>query len=402
MSKDNERKSKSNDLIEIIVTDYDNNASWTAFEINKKDKEVKFFPNEQDFFIDCITFEGFTNVPEELSENGYFKAGIGYYMNKHLKDYNITQFIISKDKDSSFKKYGNNYKIIMNYDKFKKYKENISSIINESKNFKGITSLDFFAQEYPNKFKSDGESAKIRASKVIKNLDKDIIEHLSQDDINTLGDIYSAIIKDKYKSKNYRHELISKSKLKIDYIAIEEVIEEFEKNLENDISESDWGKFLQKNLYLVESKYIHIIPELNLSLCTWRKVDFALVDVQGYLDIFEIKKSTTKLLSVKEDRGNYYWHMDTVKAIMQAEKYLYAAERKASILAEDIKREKNIDVKVIKPRAVLIIGNSEQLDTESKKEDFRILCNSLKNIEIILYDELLNRLKNQRSKSYEE
>jgi len=57
---------------------------------------------------------------------------------------------------------------------------------------------------------------------------------------------------------------------------------------------------------------------------------------------------------------------------------------------------------VIRPRAVLIIGHSRQLDTPEKMTDFRVLRMSLKNVEIVTYDELLQRLKNQMSKIYAE
>ena len=100
------------------------------------------------------------------------------------------------------------------------------------------------------------------------------------------------------------------------------------------------------------------------------------------------------------DRGNYYWHADTVKAIIQAEKYLYASERKAIMLSEDIKRETNENVDVVKPKTYLIIGTSSQLVNDNMKNDFRILRESLKNIEIILYDELLERFKNLKDRTF--
>jgi hypothetical protein len=142
------------------------------------------------------------------------------------------------------------------------------------------------------------------------------------------------------------------------------------------------------------------IPELNLSLASPRKVDFGLVDSNGYLDIFEIKRSSTQLLSLSKDRGNYYWHTDTTKAIVQAEKYLFNANRKATSLKEDIRRERDINVSIIIPKSYLIIGSSAQLKNKAMREDFRILRNSLKNVEIILYDELLSRLKYQLKKIY--
>ncbi|WP_276504842.1 Shedu immune nuclease family protein [Terrimonas pollutisoli] len=173
------------------------------------------------------------------------------------------------------------------------------------------------------------------------------------------------------------------------------------KKLAKNTLESDWGEFLERNLFLIDSKYVKTIPELNVVLAGARKVDFGLIDSQGYLDMFEIKKPQTELIAPKQDRGNYYWHPNATMALTQAEKYLYYAESRRKILEEDIERQKRHKVNVIKPRAYIIMGHTKQLDTKEKQEDFRILRSSLKNLEIILYDELLERLKNQKNKVFE-
>ena len=209
-------------------------------------------------------------------------------------------------------------------------------------------------------------------------------------------------LKSKYKSEIYKRKLFSKTKIRIDDIAISEIIKKFEQLLKEDTSESKWGNFLKRNLYLIDSKYVHALPELNVVLANTRKADFGLVDSNGYLDIFEIKKPNTRVLSARTDRGNYYWSKGATKAIVQAEKYLYHAERKATLLAEDIDAQRRRKVQVIKPRAFIILGNTKELDESNKQQDFRILRMSLKNIEIVLYDELLDRIKNQKGKIYVE
>lgn len=47
------------------------------------------------------------------------------------------------------------------------------------------------------------------------------------------------------------------------------------------------------------------------------------------------------------------------------------------------------------PNAVVIIGNGNQLTDAKMKEDVRILRGALTNVEVVRYDELLDRLKNQ-------
>lgn len=371
-----------------------------VYVIDKSKKEITLFPREE-LFINKIIFKGFSHLPDELSDTGYIKGGVQYYLNKKLTGRKIKSFTVDKNGTNIFQSYNKGYKVIISYDSFKSFKDNLTTIVNESKKDKSELADEFFYSIFPRKFASTTTSSQTRLKKVIRNLDESIISFLSPDDITKIENFYEALIDKKYKSLSSRFKLITRTKLKIDNIAIQELVEEFEKKLVDDPNENEWGKFLKKYLFLLDSKYIDSIPELNVVLAGARNVDFGLIDSYNYLDIFEIKKPSSKLLSQIKDRGNYFWHPDSVKAITQAEKYLYNAERKGTSLSEDIEREIGKSVKIVKPRAILLIGHSNQLDDLDKKTDFRILRNSLKNIEIVLYDELLERLKNQRNKVYE-
>jgi len=371
-----------------------------VYIIDKANNEITLFPREE-FFINKIKFKGFSHLPDELSETGYIKGGVQYYLNKKLSARKINSMTIEKGGINTFRSYNRGYKVIINYDSFKSFKENMNAIVNESKKDKSELADDFFYSIFPRKFTATTTSSQNKLNKVIRNIDESIIPLLSPDDITKIESFYEFLIDKKYKSLSSKFKLITRTKLKIDKIAIQELVDEFDKKLIDDPSENEWGKFLKKYLFLLDSKYVDSIPELNVVLAGARNVDFGLIDSYNYLDIFEIKKPSSILLSPNKDRGNYYWHQDTVKAITQAEKYLYNAERKGALLVEDIEREIGKTVKVVKPRAILLIGHSKQLDDSDKKTDFRILRNSLKNIEIVLYDELLERLKNQKNKVYE-
>jgi hypothetical protein len=63
-----------------------------------------------------------------------------------------------------------------------------------------------------------------------------------------------------------------------------------------------------------------------------------------------------------------------------------------------VKRKKTIDIRVVRPRGYIIAGTSKQFANKKESADFRKLGSSLKNINFILYDELLDNLKNLRSK----
>lgn len=49
---------------------------------------------------------------------------------------------------------------------------------------------------------------------------------------------------------------------------------------------------------------------------------------------------------------------------------------------------------IVSPKAIVVAGTRNQLDTDIKSKQFKNLRESLKDIEFISYDELLHRLKN--------
>ncbi|SMO71642.1 protein of unknown function [Saccharicrinis carchari] len=387
-----------------VIEDENPETKRLAFRVDKQHHNVQFFPREDDFFLNEILIEGFDRIPDDFSDNGYIKQGVQYYLNKKLENKSITSLTISKESDSAIRKVRNedSYRLTLKYDDFKTLREKFIVVNNQSTQSKNDILDGFFYNLFPDKFDESTSTAQQQYRNVIKNLNTDIIEHLTPDDLMKFEGFITELLDKRYQSNSHKFLQLARTKIRVDTIAIDRILDEFKQNVRNSISENLWGKYLKKNLFLLDSKYVKILPELNVILRGSRNVDFGMIDTKGYLDIFEIKKPDTPLLSNDTDRGNYYLHTTTVKAIVQAEKYLFNAERKASILADDIRREEKINVKVVKPRAILITGHSEQLDTEEKRDDFKVLRQSLKNIDIILYDELLEGLENQKNKYYDQ
>ena len=118
-----------------------------------------------------------------------------------------------------------------------------------------------------------------------------------------------------------------------------------------------------------------------------------LIDPYSYLDIYEIKKPTTTLLRYDKSRNNYYWDAEISKAISQVENYLHQVQRHSDSLINDIRRNKGIEVNIVRPRGYIIAGMRKQLKNDKMLDDFRILNESLKNIDIIFYDDLVNNLE---------
>jgi hypothetical protein len=392
-----------NGLIEVYAWEDENTASKKlVYKIDKRNSQIKFFPKDSDFVVKEVLIEGFDKLPPEFSELGYIKS-INYFLTSRLSQYKVNSLVISKSKVDSFRKVPNkkSYNVVLSYRSFAKLKSAIATITSTASADKSSYADEFFHTAYPKFYKKvDTRSSNGVVKRAIQNLDASAISDLTRNDIDKLIDFFSILITKRYTSPSDKAKLLSAAKIQVDQVAIKDVINQFEKLLKSDHPESDWSTFLQTNLFLLNSEYVAVVPELNLTLASQRKVDFGLVNAYGYLYIFEIKKPNTQLLAKSLDRGNYYWSADAVKAITQAEKYLFHAERKASALKEDIRRERSIDAIVTRPKAFLLIGSSSQLTKPEMKEDLRILRDSLKNVEVILYDELLTRLKNQMNKVY--
>ena len=387
-----------------VIENEDESSKRLAYKFDGSNKTIVFYPKQTDFPISEIMLVGFDALPDDFSDNGYIKQGVQYYLSKKVEVSNITKLTISKNDDTSIRKNRgtDSYSVILKYTDFKTLRENFLVVNNQSTQSKNDIIDGFFYNHFPSNFPENTSTAQQQYKNVIKNLTPEIIAHFTTDDLRVVENFITQLLEKRYQSNNHKFLQLARTKVQIDTLAIDRILNEFQTNLSNDISENAWGKYLQKNLFLLDSKYVKILPELNVILRGSRNADFGMIDTKGYLDIFEIKKPDTPLLSNDTDRGNYYWHKNTVKALVQAEKYLYNAERKASSLAEDIKREERIEVKVVKPRAILIIGHSNQLDNEEKKDDFKVLRKSLKNIDIILYDELLEGLENQKNKYFDQ
>lgn len=101
-----------------------------------------------------------------------------------------------------------------------------------------------------------------------------------------------------------------------------------------------------------------------------------------------------------EYRNNYVDGRDLEGAIVQIEKYIYILNHEGEDRVNKIRKimssnlPDNINVRVVNPQGILILGRSDTL-TDPQRFDFEIIKRQHKNIvDIMTYDDLLERLKN--------
>lgn len=191
------------------------------------------------------------------------------------------------------------------------------------------------------------------------------------------------------------------------YEYIRDRIEE-ELESESTYSESEWQDLMLQFIPLIFPKYIAVLRDVHLKdfyskkgKTTSRYLDIALVDANGNIDIIEIKKPFKDcLVSSSAYRGNFTPKKELAGAIMQTEKYIFHLS-KWGVSGEEEITQKHADhlptdmgIKVTNPKGLIILGRSKGL-TDEQMFDLELIRRKYANImDIITYDDLLNRLDN--------
>ena len=172
-------------------------------------------------------------------------------------------------------------------------------------------------------------------------------------------------------------------------------------------SEADWQSKILEFITIIYPKYLLIISNLHIfdytsSQIKNRYVDLTLLDVNGNIDVIEIKKPMEKgVLSPHQYRDNFIPSRELSGAVMQLEKYLFHLNKMGSTgesflnkKYKNILEPYNLQIKITNPKGIIISGISSDFNAEQKL-DFEIIKRKYSNIiDIITYDDLINRLEN--------
>ncbi len=181
-----------------------------------------------------------------------------------------------------------------------------------------------------------------------------------------------------------------------------------------DKSEDRWQKQLLAILPLIFPKYVAVIEKVPIEdryttkgKLIHRQIDVALVDVNGNIDVIEIKKPEHDILLRKTRYRDNYVPTGTLSGtIMQAEKYLFhlskggpASEERITEKYKDLLPPK-LEIRTTNPKAMCILGrdrkdNGHDAFDEGQRADLEVIKRKYANmIDVITYDDLLRRLDN--------
>lgn len=273
--------------------------------------------------------------------------------------------------------------------------------------------------------KGDFEFLIHRLNLTTKQTKKEFHKYLNGSDISSLGDLFEIMIRKEVFDDDYLRKLddyFIKEKLE-DIIKIGEQILNLKvervdtieaKKLINKIFweeiwqlESVWQKYFEKYLLYLFFSYKKIVPKVefkNLNNLEKKYPDFIGVNHYDWIDIIEIKTHLKNILVWDKSHKNFAFSPEMSKAVIQTINYMDAVTDK------DFKKRKdrkdlleylNIEENLSRPRGIIIISSKAKickntLTKEQKKQlnrDFTKLRNSIHNIQIFTFDEILDIAK---------
>lgn len=147
-------------------------------------------------------------------------------------------------------------------------------------------------------------------------------------------------------------------------------------------SEHDYQRWFEDHPWVFGTEYVRRIPMRTIDLHS--QADILLVSVDGFVDVFELKKPSETPLLFDSSHDTYYPSAELSKALAQAMHYLRVINENRLTLMEDWGEQ------VFRPRAIIVIGRSDSWN-EAQKRGWRNLRTSLQNIDLLTFDHVLAR-----------
>lgn len=346
--------------------------------------------------IKKIVFKGFTELPSLIIPYGYGfqERSLNNFFRYNFDDKRINQLVITENSASK----RNRKSLILNLSELEDLLTSINQEQRACNDTKKILIKNQLVSAFPG-LNFDHKETNNNKKLILRNLNDKLIEQLNANEIEQIGDFYVNATR-KFKASHILKRMSAGLLKNAQLITLQQIITIYEDNLKSNPPESTWQKFFDEYITLFDSRYVHKLNYKNIATGITKYPDLVLVDIYGYLDFYELKKSGTKLLQYDKSHKTWYWSKDVSMVISQASDYLQKAKENALSYSQGIKTEteteteEGLKVSIINPRAIIVIGTNAELNSEKKRNQFKNLRESLKDIEFVLYDELLDRLKN--------
>jgi len=272
---------------------------------------------------------------------------------------------------------------------------------------KFLSDLKFLDFSDKNRFVVEGK--KIPNHKILLNLSKPDPNKVLVD--KNLADLVDKLkdLKDSEREQlleTLRNNILTKEDLDI-LSGRKDGLAKFKENLklEKKPTELEWQKFFEKNSWIfgygLDYKFLNIlqreasVSSTDVDGTNQVNADFLLAD-NNFTVIVELKRPDT-LLYEKEKNRSESWRLSKDLTYAVSQILSQKAEWEIKAQSQNFREGgKLITQTTIDPKTILVIGNTEQFSGNNKedlikKKTFELYRRNLRNIEIVTFDELLER-----------
>jgi len=346
--------------------------------------------------IKKIVFEGFRDLPDIIIPFGYGfqEKSLQNFFKYRITGDQINKLVITENSNSRKSR----KTLYLRLDEIEDLLSEINIEQRACTDTKKILIKNYLVKVNPS-FSFDHQETNNNKKLILRNLNQKLIDQLTADEIETIGKFYINAAQ-KYKRADLIKRMSFGLQKNAQILTLQEIISKYETLLESNPAESEWQSFFDEYITLFDTRYAHKLDYKNIATGITKYPDLVLVDIYGYIDFYELKKSGMPLIKYDSSHKTWYWTKDVAMVISQASDYLQKAKENGLSYSSTIKKitateeHDGLDVNIINPRAIIVAGNSKMLNSEIKRDHFKNLRESLKDIEFVLYDELLDRLKN--------
>jgi hypothetical protein len=347
--------------------------------------------------IESITFEGFKGkIPGGFLRQPQRGYGFTRYLSplkRFVEDnFRVADILISRKEKTGVK----NRTLILNYRDLEDVRKGLSSIIRDSRETSSCFLGNYFSRFFPAIFQRRHAEYKggtiTRILKQYTSLDR----HLSIDDRNALFELFNKLSLSR-KDIFGKQELIKTREI-IEKKFIEDILKQFERNLKlKRIGEQRWQEFFKDNSWIFSQLFAYptvflkekaYVGGKSIQDTDGRIVDFLFINkLTKNSAIIEIKKHTSSMYGKRPYRGSsaFALNKELSGAISQV------LDQKDTYLKKFESIRSN-EITAFNPKCLVIIGKISDLN-EDQAKSFELLRTALKDVEIITFDELYERIK---------
>ncbi len=397
-------KNDNEELTTYHFVDTEKKIDVKSKEVYKKENKFVIYPFFQDKktgevkskykTIKSFTFEGFSNtVPP-----GFIKSATrGYGVSRQLRP--LVKLFSKSDIDNLTltavqKTQITNKNLIINSQDFEKIRKNlmfITSILSEKTR---ISLNNNFARLLPDLFKN--QKQKFKSGTIAAVLNSSEINNLSASDKEALNEILDRM---SLMNKGKTDKTLVTTREKIEKRFIEDILAQYTKHLNNrKTQEETWHSFFSNNSWIFYQLFAYptvlfrdkaYVGGKTITNSQGKIVDFLYQNkLTRNSALIEIKTSEKPLLSKVPYRGTDVYPMsrELNGAVSQV------LDQKHNYLRDFRQLSNESDLSAFNPKCIVLIGRIGSLN-EKERASFELLRFSLKDVEIVTFDELFERIQ---------